>query len=115
MTAGVGMLPEYVHGGKPVTVSVGELPMFDAPVAPVIVPEMAHEIPVPARTPNAAAELSGDATTTTVACTVLLNAPDTRPDVKLPKASIVPPPLTMDQTGLITNTLPLASLPTARK
>src|SRR5580698_2925737 len=105
MTAGVGMLPEYVHGGKPVTVSVGELPMFDAPVAPVIVPEMAHEIPVPARTPNAAAELSGDATTTTgactftvarpeivplVACTVLLNAPDTRPDVKLPKASIVP-------------------------
>lgn len=52
------MLPVKVQGGKPLTVSVGKLPIFEA--LPLIAPEMAHVIPVPARTPNGAAKPSGD-------------------------------------------------------
>src|SRR5579862_818273 len=48
-----------------------------------------------------------------VACTVLLKDPDTPPAVNKPALLTTPPPLMTAQMGDITNTLPLASLPTA--
>ena len=50
----------------------------------------------------------------TAALTVLVNVPPTVPAVKRPvPLSMLPPPTTTDQTGVIATTLPLASLPTA--
>ena len=49
-----------------------------------------------------------------VALTVLVNVPVTAPAVNTPVlASMLPPPFTTDQTGVMATTLPLASLPTA--
>src|SRR5450759_533795 len=48
-----------------------------------------------------------------VALTVLANVPIVLPAVKKPVALMLPGGLTVDQTGVIATTLPLASLPTA--
>ena len=79
MTPGVGMIPVNVHGGKPLIVSVGELPMFDGVLALLIVPEMAHEMPVPARMPKFAALASGETGGTTTALTLTVALPEIAP------------------------------------
>src|ERR1039458_3858247 len=117
-------------GAKPVYTASGELPMFEGPLAPLIVPETAQVMPEPARIPKAAADLSGEsgggggmiAVTVTVAVpetaplvawTVLAKKPAEPPDVNRPELLMVPPLLMTDQTGAITKTFPPASFPTA--
>src|SRR5476649_2142747 len=111
------------HGGKPVTVLPGLMLML-ALITPsdtqvnAVPAMMPFGVTVPRLTIGAGFDVTVTVaepeTAPLVAWTVLVNVPVVGPAVKRPVlGSMLPPPFTTVQSGVIATTLPLPSLPTA--